>query len=123
MIPSSAQDSLAQKIAGANSSSSTVSSDTPRKEAGYPVVLMYGENDWMDVAGGFAAEQKLKEEKARVLKSATEEEKRRENGSAKVVIIQKAGHHVYLDGFQQFNEVMREEMEETKSDTKKFDKL
>ena len=67
----------------------------------------------MDIAGGYAAEQKLKEEKAKALKLATPEEKRNENGSAKVVVIQKAGHHVYLDGWEQFNEVMRKEMEET----------
>jgi cardiolipin-specific phospholipase len=80
---------------------------------------MYGENDWMDIAGGFAAEQRLKEEKAKILKSATEEEKKRENGSAKVLVIKKAGHHVYLDGWEEFNEVMREEMEETSRQTKK----
>ncbi|KAL3418405.1 hypothetical protein PVAG01_10121 [Phlyctema vagabunda] len=91
-----------------------------KKETGYPVVLMYGEKDWMDIAGGYAAEQKLKEEKARALKAATEEEKKKENGSAKVVIIKNAGHHLYLEGWEEFNEVMREEMEETKKHTKQF---
>jgi cardiolipin-specific phospholipase len=81
--------------------------------------MMYGENDWMDIAGGFAAEQKLKEEKAKALKNATEEERKAENGSAKVLIIKKAGHHVYLDGWEEFNEVMREEMEETKQESKR----
>jgi cardiolipin-specific phospholipase len=74
---------------------------------------MYGENDWMDVTGGFAAEQKIKEERALALASATEEEKKKENGRARVVIIRNAGHHLYLDGWQEFNDVLRREMEET----------
>ena len=64
----------------------------------------------MDVAGGYAAEQKLNEERARVLKTASAEGTKAENGSAKVVVVKKAGHHVYLDGWQEFNEIMREEM-------------
>jgi len=83
------------------------------RETGIPVVMMYGENDWMDIAGGYAAEQKIKEEKAKVLKGLSEEEKKKDNGSAKVLIIKKAGHHVYLDGYEEFNEVTRKEMEET----------
>ncbi|KAG0649419.1 putative cardiolipin-specific [Hyphodiscus hymeniophilus] len=103
------------------STSSTSSSQKPRltKETGIPVVMMYGENDWMDIAGGYAAEQKLKEEKAKALKNASAEERANEHGSAKVVIIQKAGHHLYLEGWEEFNEVMREEMEETKRSTRK----
>ncbi|CZR62282.1 probable abhydrolase domain-containing protein 5 [Phialocephala subalpina] len=122
-IPSTSTPSTSQpKLAPSSTSSSSLSQNTSSlsKETGFPVILMYGENDWMDIAGGYAAEQKLKEEKERTLKGASEEEKKRENGSAKVVIIQKAGHHLYLDGWEQFNEVMRREMEDTKRDTKRF---
>ncbi|KAF4543052.1 Alpha beta hydrolase fold protein [Lasiodiplodia theobromae] len=69
-----------------------------KRENGVPVVFMYGENDWMDVAGGFAAEQKMKEEKERILAGKTTEEQKNDNGSAKVLVIRKAGHHLYLDG-------------------------
>jgi cardiolipin-specific phospholipase len=116
-LPSPAQQQLSKTISGATSSSSS-QSETITKETGIPIVMMYGEHDWMDIAGGYATEQKLKEEKAKVLKTATAEERKRENGSAKVMIIKKAGHHVYLDGWEEFNEVMREEMEQTSKETK-----
>jgi cardiolipin-specific phospholipase len=117
---SSAQQSLTQNLNGATSSSTSLSQKQKlSKETGIPIVMMYGENDWMDIAGGYAAEQKLKEEREETLKSASKEERERENGSSKVVIIRKAGHHLYLDGWEEFNEVMREEMEETKRMTRK----
>lgn len=89
------------------------------KETGIPIVFMYGENDWMDVAGGLAAEQKLKDTQAQVLRHATDEEKRNERGSVKVVIVPKAGHHLYLDNADYFNELLRKEMEETKAQGEK----
>jgi len=95
----------------------------PVKETGIPIVLMYGDKDWMDVAGGFAAEQKLKEEQEKVLRAASAEERKRESGNAKVVIIQNAGHHLYLDGWEEFNGVVRKEMEDTKRDTKRHQAL
>ena len=73
---------------------------------------MYGEQDWMDIAGGHAAQAKIEEETARVLKDASPEERKADRGSAKVVIIKKAGHHLYLDGWEEFNEVVLEEMRE-----------
>ena len=75
------------------SMSSSVESAVRKRENGIPIVLMYGENDWMDVAGGYAAEQKIKEERAKILRAASADEKKAENGSAKVVIIKNAGHH------------------------------
>jgi len=66
----------------------------------------------MDIEGGYAAQAKIEEETARVLKDASPEERKSDRGSAKVVIIKKAGHHLYLDGWEEFNEVVLEEMRE-----------
>lgn len=105
---------VGRQVISPPSTDSTASNVSPPsgtlKEHGIPIVFMYGENDWMDIAGGYAAEQKLKEEQEKVLKSASPEERKLENGSAKVLVIKKAGHHVYLDGWEEFNQVMREEM-------------
>lgn len=75
---------------------------------------MYGDHDWMDVSGGEAAKEKLEEEKLRALKDATPEERRADNGSAKVIIIKKAGHHLYLDGWEEFNDAILKEMEDVR---------
>ncbi|KAI9811846.1 MAG: hypothetical protein M1827_005197 [Pycnora praestabilis] len=105
IIPST---SLENALSTAPSTNST----EKRRENGIPVVIMYGENDWMDIKGGYAAVQKMKEEKERILRDATSEERKNDNGSAKVTVIRKAGHHVYLDGHEEFNKVMLEEMED-----------
>ena len=115
-----ARSPLIRRIAGVGrqylkpdgSTSSSVECATRKRENGIPIVLMYGENDWMDVAGGFAAEKKLKEERAKILKESTPQEQAQDKGSAKVVVIKNAGHHVYLDGWEEFNEVMRGEMQD-----------
>lgn len=87
------------------------------RETGIPVVLMYGDNDWMDVAGGYAAEEKIKARVAKTLLHGTDEEKRHENGSAKVIVVEKAGHHLYLDNPDVFNEAVVKEMRQTRQET------
>lgn len=89
------------------------------KETGFPIVFMYGENDWMDVAGGLAAEEKLRRARERALQNATPDEQARENGSAKVIVVKRAGHHLYLDNPDEFNEYIRKELEETRQQTLK----
>ncbi|KAI0539500.1 Alpha/Beta hydrolase protein [Xylaria digitata] len=93
-------------------------SETPAvKETGFPIVFMYGENDWMDVAGGLASEEKLKEAKARALSQASDEEKQKENGSCKVIVVTKAGHHLYLDNPEEFNDYITKELNDTRRQT------
>lgn len=105
--PTSGSDSAA-------SAPSDQSSITPsvKRETGIPVVFMYGDHDWMDAAGGYAAKAKMDEERERILRNATPEERKADNGSAKVVVVKRSGHHLYLDGWEEFNRVVLEEMEE-----------
>ncbi|KAJ5477422.1 cardiolipin-specific deacylase [Penicillium diatomitis] len=84
----------------------------PRRENGIPIVFMYGDHDWMDVSGGHAAAARLEEEKQRVLANASIDEREKDQGSSKVVVISRAGHHLYLDGWKEFNKVVLAEMEE-----------
>lgn len=88
------------------------STTPPLREKGLPVVFMYGDHDWMDVSGGHAAAARLEEEKRKVLENATPDEKRADEGSSKVVVVNRAGHHLYLDGWEEFNSVVLAEMEE-----------
>ena len=83
-----------------------------KRENGIPIVFMYGDHDWMDAAGGLAAKAKIEEEKRQILQDATPEERSADNGSAKVVVIKRSGHHVYLDGWEDFNRIVLDEMED-----------
>ncbi|KAI7166349.1 alpha/beta hydrolase, partial [Hortaea werneckii] len=66
-----------------DAAASTPPTDSPQKvrETGVPIVLMYGDHDWMDVGGGYASREKLEAEKQKALANATEREKQMENGS------------------------------------------
>lgn len=80
------------------------------RERGVPVVLMYGDHDWMDKNGGYAAEKKIKEEKAKATKGLSKEERERDMGDAKVLIVKQAGHNLYLDNSKEFNGMVEMEM-------------
>lgn len=86
--------------------------DSRPREAGFPVVFMYGENDWMSKEGGYAAQEKILNLKEEILRNKSAAERKRDEGDAKVIIVPKAGHHLYLDGWDYFNEKMRKEMDD-----------
>lgn len=86
-----------------------------RRETGIPVILMYGEHDWMSIEGGHAAAEKMKAESKKAMANASAQEAQKENGSVKVVMIPKAGHHVYLDGWEFFNKEILAEMRDVEA--------
>ncbi|KAJ5572133.1 hypothetical protein N7535_005793 [Penicillium sp. DV-2018c] len=113
--PTSSANASSTSFESTPASTATPSSDAsppPQRENGLSVVFMYGDHDWMDVSGGHAAAARLEEEKRRVLQNATPEEKHADEGSSKVVVVKKAGHHLYLDGWEEFNSIILAEMEE-----------
>ena len=106
--PNTSSDSVSAPTAQAQSA---VASQIKR-ETGIPIVFMYGDHDWMDVAGGHAAKAKIDAERLQILRNATAEERKADNGSAKVMVVKRAGHHLYLDGWEEFNKMVLEEMED-----------
>lgn len=109
---SSAKSAVPEGSPAEDSTPSPTEASAPRRENGLPIVFMYGDHDWMDVSGGHAAAARLEEQKQRVLAGATPEERQKDQGSSKVVVISRAGHHLYLDGWKEFNEVVLAEMED-----------
>lgn len=114
-----ARSPIINRIAGVGRQVINKGNGEKLKETGIPIVMMYGENDWMDVAGGLAAEEKLKEAHRKALIEGAPDEKRRENGSAKVLIVPKAGHHLYLDNPEEFNDMIQKEMTHTREQSRK----
>ena len=72
------------------------------RETGVPIVMMYGDHDWMDIKGGYATKEKLEAEKQKALANATEREKQLENGSVRVIKIRNAGHVRITDSYTLF---------------------
>ncbi|KAF2168350.1 hypothetical protein M409DRAFT_21784 [Zasmidium cellare ATCC 36951] len=103
-----------------NSSATSSSAASKVRETGIPVVMLYGESDWMDVAGGYASEEAINAEKKKALAQASDREKKLENGDVKVSIIRKAGHHVYLDGYEQFNNEIFDELRDVEKRQKRL---
>ncbi|CAI8495314.1 unnamed protein product [Pichia kudriavzevii] len=58
-------------------------------------VWMYGTHDWMDYTGGIKSAEKLNQIS---------------HGSSTVELVPDAGHHIYLDAFDKFNELVGKEM-------------
>lgn len=118
-------DDAAAAAAASTSSFSrpSTNSSEPERETGIPVVFIYGDKDWMDKAGGYASIKKIENEKAKALEGASEREKERENGDAEVRVVRNAGHHVYLDGWEEFNRCLVEEMRDVERREKRLEAL
>ncbi|KAI5306796.1 hypothetical protein KEM56_007090 [Ascosphaera pollenicola] len=87
---------------------------TTSYELPFPTIFLYGSHDWMDAAAGFAAAEKINAVRKKALAdpSVPDALKRLDRGWAKVEIINNAGHHLYLEGWEQFNAIVSREMRE-----------
>ncbi|RPA88128.1 putative alpha/beta hydrolase [Ascobolus immersus RN42] len=88
---------------------------------GVPTVLMYGDMDWMDVAGGYASEHAIRStriEDPTMQKWATDVK-----GEAKVLVVRNSGHHLYVDNWREFNEMVRGEMRDVERRSERFFKM
>lgn len=108
------QSSLTGSPSTGTSSPAAVPSALPLvREPAFPIIFMYGDRDWMDVNGGYSAKAKIDAERTRFLRTAPPEEREKEGrGWAKVLIVKEAGHHLYLDGWEEFNDMVEQEMKE-----------
>jgi cardiolipin-specific phospholipase len=68
-----------------------------KRENGVPIVFMYGSKDWMDINGGLESAKKILNATEEALKTQSPKERKRDQGSVKVLEVSKAGHHLYLD--------------------------
>lgn len=91
---------------------------------GIPSVWMYGSHDWMDCVAGMAAVEKIR---ATPLPEGSKDagyiggEEWRGNsasskgGEAKVLFVNNAGHHLYLDNADQFNSFILDELKDVET--------
>lgn len=120
-LPSSSSQTT--RTTPSTSSSTSKLSLAERRENGIPVVLLYGDHDWMDVNGGYAAKERIESERTRILQSATPEERAADNGSATVHVVDRSGHHLYLENPDQFNKIILAEMEDVRRREAKISSL
>ncbi|KLO12802.1 alpha/beta-hydrolase [Schizopora paradoxa] len=64
-------------------------------EVKVPVAFVYGEHDWMDPLGGLQSIERLKAAG---------------NDNARIYVVDKAGHHVYLDNSEAVNDTLMKEL-------------
>jgi cardiolipin-specific phospholipase len=61
-----------------------------------PVTFVYGDQDWMDPAGGYESVENLR---------------KAGNGQGRMYIVPHSGHHVYLDNPKAVNDLLVKELD------------